>query len=97
MSNIKNFVGEKTTRKIVDALCALDFNTIHKLAEDSGVPVHRLQDFVDETEKITQLDKGKLIVYLVKLVDMGEEEGQLEETGEQIFTALKEFQQRKTG
>jgi len=97
MSNIKNFVGEKTTRKIVDALCALDFNTIHKLAEDSGVPVHRLQDFVDETEKITQLDKGKLIVYLVKLVDMGEEEGQLEETGEQIFTTLKEFQQRKTG
>ena len=97
MSDIKNFIDERTARRVIGALCALDFNTIHKLAEDSGVPVHRLQNFVDGTEKITQLDKEKLIVYLVKLVDMGEEEGQLEDTEEQIFTTLKEFQQRKTG
>ena len=97
MSNIKNFVDERTSRRVIGALCALDYNTIQKLAEDSGVPVSRLQNFVEETEKITQLDKGKLIIYLVKLVDMGEEEGQIEETEKQMITTLKDFQQRKTG
>jgi len=97
MSNIKNFIDERTARKVIDALCALDFKTIHKLAEDSGVPVSRLQNFIEGTEKITQLDKGKLIIYLVKLVDIIEEEGQLEETKKQIFTSLKDFQQHKTG
>ena len=97
MSIIKNFIDERTTRRVIGALCALDYNTIQKLAENSGVPVHRLQNIVDGTEKITPLDKGKLIVYLVRLENMGEWEGQLEETEEQIITALKDFQQRKTG
>ena len=95
MSNIRNFNDEKITTKIIHVLYTLNFNAIHKLAEYSGIPVHRLADFVGGTEKITQLDKGKLIVCLVKLFDMGEWEGQLEETEEQKFTALKEFQQRK--
>ena len=97
MSNIKNFVEEKTSKKIVDALCALDFNAIHKLAKDSGVPVHRLQNFVDGDEKITQIDKGKLIVYLVKSVDTNEKAGKPEENKENVFATLKEFQQRNTG
>ena len=95
MSNIKNFIDERSARKIIDTLRTLDFHTILKLSEDSGVPVHRLRNIIDGVEQITRLDKGKLIVYLVKLVDMDEE--QLEETEEQIITTLKEFQQCKTG
>ena len=97
MSDVKNFVDEKTKRKIIDALCELDFNSIHILADNSGVPVSRLQDFVDNTERITHLDKGKLIIHLVNLMDISEEGKQHEETTEPNFTSLKEFQQRKTG
>ena len=95
MSDVTNFVDEKTSRKIIAALCSLEFNAINKLAEDSGVPVNRLLDFVDETEKITQLDKGKLILHLLKLMDMGEEEIQEMGTDEEKVPSLKQFQQRK--
>lgn len=97
MSNIKNFVDEKTSKKIIDTICALDFDTIHKLSKDSGVPVHRLQSFVDGDEIITQLDKGKLIIHLIKLVDIGEEQNPRDEDKEETFMTLKEFQLRKTG
>lgn len=97
MNNIKNFVDEKTSRKIISAICSLDFTDIHKLSEESGVPVSRLQDFVDETEKITQIDKGKLIVHLINMTDISEDEKQLEETKGQKYTTVKEFQQRKPG
>lgn len=97
MNEIKNFIDERTTRRVIGALCALNFNTIHKLAEDSSVPVHHLHNIIDGTEKITQLDREKLITYLVRLVNMGEEERLFEETEEQIITTLKEFQQCKTG
>ena len=90
MSRVKNFINEKTTRKIVGALCALDLNTIHKLAKDSDVPVNRLHNIIAGAEKITQIEKEKLIVYLVKLVDMGEME-------EQTLTSLKDPQYRNTG
>jgi hypothetical protein len=61
------------------------------------VPVTRLQDFVDGTEEITQLDKGKLIIHLVNLMDISEEEKQHEETSEPTYASLEDFQQRKTG
>lgn len=92
MSNVKNFVDEKTTRKTISAICSLDFTEIHKLSKKSGLPVSRLQNFVDETEEMTQIDKGKLISHLINLTDISEEE-----TKEAKYTNLKEFQKRKTG
>lgn len=97
MSNIKNFVDEKTSKKIIDTICKLDFDTIHKLSKNSGVSVHRLQNFVDGDEMITRLDKGKLIVHLIQLVEMNEEQNLPAENTEGVFTTLKEFQLRKTG
>ena len=97
MANIKNFVDEKTSRKIIDAICSLDFNTIHNLAKDSGVPVDRLQSFVDGDEKITLLDKGKLIIHLIKLADITEETNIDEESNDKGFITLKDFQDRKAG
>jgi len=77
MNNNKNVIDEEAIRKIVNALSALDLNTLHKLAESSGIslPVNRLQNLVDITEDIIQPDKGKLVVYLVKSAAMGKEDG----------------------
>lgn len=98
MANIKNFVDEKTSGKIIDALCALDFDSIHKLAKNSGIPVDRLQDFVDGDEKITQLDKGKLITHLIASAETAEEKHQHSETNKEMELArLKDFQRRKAG
>lgn len=95
MSNVKNFVDEKTAKRIIDAITTLDFHGVLKLADDSGVPVSRLRDIIDRTERITQLDKGKLITHLMNLMDIREEEKPDEEAEGQNFTSLKEFQQRK--
>jgi uncharacterized protein YbbC (DUF1343 family) len=96
MDNVKNFVDEKTSRLIIQALCDLEFNDVLKLSEKSGVTVSRLQDFVDGDEQITQLDKGKLIIHLVNLAEMSNESKQLEKT-EESYTSLKDFQNRKAG
>ena len=96
-NKITNFVDEKTARKIIDALCRLDFKSITKLADDSGVPVNRLQNFIEGTEKITQLDKGKLIIHLINLADMAEDISTKEEPPEIKYTSLKDFQKRKAG
>ena len=98
MATIKNFVDEKTSRKIIDAICALDYSSVLKLSDDSGVPVHRLQSFVDGDEKITQLDKGKLIIHLIKLVDIVDEEHHHEETNDEMVSpGINDFQRRKAG
>lgn len=94
-NNIKNFVDEKTNRTIVDALMQLDFKSVNKLAEDSAIPVHRLQAFIEGSERITQVDKGSLILHLVD-IDMTTQEKSKDPASEQ-FTSLDAFRRRKTG
>ena len=98
MAIIKNFIDEKNSRKIIDAICALDYNAVHKLSKDSGIPVYRLQGFVDGDEKITLFDKGRLITHLINLVNFTDEEDRHEEAGnEVVFVNLRDFQRRKAG
>ena len=89
-AEIKNFVDEKTTKLILDALSVLDFDSVHLLAKKSGVPVHRMQSFVDGDEKITQIDKGNLIPHLVALADMEYENDEQDESN----TRFAEFKKR---
>ncbi len=96
MGNVKNFVDEKTSRKIISALCALEYKEVLKLSEKSEIPVTRLLDFVDGDEKITQLDKGKLIIHLINLAEISIEEETTEKIKER-FTTHQEFLLRKTG
>ena len=93
--NVENFVDEKTSRKIINALTKLDFKTCNKLANDSGIPFTRLQAFIHGIEKITQLDKGKLILHFAEL-DMSEEK-RCEDSTQERYSSLKAFQQRKAG
>lgn len=40
MNNIKNFVNEKSSRMIINALCTLDFAAVQKLSADSKYTVY---------------------------------------------------------
>jgi hypothetical protein len=51
MDNIVNFIAEKNTRKIVNAICDLDFLAFNKVANDSKIPVIRLLSFIEGSEK----------------------------------------------
>ncbi|MBL1142472.1 MAG: hypothetical protein HND53_10605 [Proteobacteria bacterium] len=97
MANVKNFVDEKTSRTIINALCALDYKDILVLSKKSGVTVTRLQDFVDGDEQITQLDKGKLIVHLISLSEISENKVGSTDIPENRFATHESFKARKTG
>ena len=93
--NITNFVDDKISRKIINALTKMDFETCNKLADNSGIPVSRLQEYIFGTEKITQLDKDMLILYVAELNK--DDEKRYEDSTMKQYSSLKEFQQRKVG
>jgi hypothetical protein len=96
MDNIINFVDEKNTRKIVNALCSLDYLAFNKIVNDSGISVIRLLSFIDGSERITMLEKGQLIPHLIKLADIDDDSAQIDEETAQTFSTFKDFLKNKT-
>jgi hypothetical protein len=92
---IKNFVDEKNTTKIVNALCDMDFLEFNQIVEDSGIPITRLLGYIDGSEKITTLDKEKLIPHLSRLSEMPEDKIHSDENVVETYSSLKNFLERK--
>jgi hypothetical protein len=97
MGDLVNFVDEKNTRKIVNAICDLDFLYFNKLANDSKIPVTRLLSFIDGSEMITMIEKDQLIPHLTNLADMSEDKSKLDEETVESFTALNDFLKYNAG
>jgi hypothetical protein len=92
---VKFYVDEKTTTKIVNALCDMDFLEFNQIVEDSKIPITRLLGFIDGSDKITTLDEEKLIPHLSRLSEMPDDKVHSDGNVVETYSSLKNFLEGK--
>jgi hypothetical protein len=96
METAENLIDEVSERKIVNALCALDFIAFNKVANDSGVSAIRLLGYIDGSERMTREDEVKMSHHL-NLDHVPDSNIEMDDDVIQSYSTFKNFLEGKVG